>query len=228
MEGLKKAVFSLKTIVELAKSIFKIIVIGYFPYRTISGSIILFATMPRMELEVIISIIVSLIARIVFQVCLVLLILAIFDFTYQKWEHEKNLMMSKYDIKQERREMEGDPRVKVEQRRRARRMMMRAMMESVPKADVVLTNPTHLAVALKYDPDNPRYKAPYIVAKGAGLIAAKIKEIAREHDVPVIENKPLARTLYYSYDIGDEIPPELFNAVSEILAFVYKMKGRAA
>jgi len=221
-----KKKFSSKMLVELLKSIFKIIVVGYFPYKTIKASFKTFILMSQMELPQIISITHGIITKIIIQVCFALLIISLIDYLFQIHEYEKNLMMSKYDVKQEMKDINGNPLIKQEQRKRGRSVIMKAMMNEVPNADVVLTNPTHIAVALRYDPNHPVFDAPYIVAMGAGHIAERIKAIAKESGVPVMENKPLARQLYKLCDIGDEIPQELFGVISEILAMVYQMNGK--
>ncbi|MMZ58200.1 Flagellar biosynthetic protein FlhB [compost metagenome] len=153
-----------------------------------------------------------------------LLVISILDYIYQKYEHEKNLKMSKQDIKEEYKKMEGDPLIKGKIRERQRRMALQRMMQEVPKADVIITNPTHFAVALKYD--GSKMDAPEVVAKGQDYVALRIKEIAKEHGVVTVENKPLARALFQRTEIGDSIPGDLFQAVAEVLAYVYKLKGK--
>jgi flagellar biosynthesis protein FlhB len=160
------------------------------------------------------------------KIILILLFLALADWAFQKWRHEENIKMSKDEIKDEYKHREGDPRVKQKIREKQRQAASRRMMEEVPKATVVVTNPTHIACALCYDPEQSG--APVVVAMGAGLIAQRIKEIASENNVPIIENKPLARQLYKMLEVGDEIPSDLYNAVVEILAQVYRMKNRTA
>ena len=153
------------------------------------------------------------------------LVIALLDFAYQKWKFRQDMMMTKQEVKDEYKNQEGDPQIKGKQRQRMREASQRRMMQQLPEADVVITNPTHFAVAIKYDPD--MYDAPYVLAKGEDYLAQKIKEIAREHDIEIVENKPLARMLYANVDIGGLIPPELYQAVAEVLAFVYHLKGKA-
>jgi flagellar biosynthetic protein FlhB len=148
------------------------------------------------------------------------------DYLYQHWEHGRSLKMSKQDIKDEYKNLEGNPLIKSRVRRLQRDMAMRRMMAKVPTADVVITNPTHLAVALKYD--QTRMAAPVVVAKGANLIAERIKEIARENGIAIVENKPLAQVLYKVVDIAEAIPDNLYQAVAEILAYVYGLKRKQA
>ena len=158
------------------------------------------------------------------KIAVVLLVFSVFDFGYQWWQYEIDLMMTKQEVKEEYKLMEGDPQVRSRIRSKQRELGMRRMMQEIPKADVVITNPIHYAVALKYDPD--RDNAPVVVAKGKDYLALKIKEIAQKHNVVITENKPLAHALYNSTEVGQEIPPELFQAVAEVLAFVYELKGK--
>jgi flagellar biosynthetic protein FlhB len=153
-----------------------------------------------------------------------LLVLGAFDFAYQWWEYEKSLKMTKQEVKEEFKQQEGNPEIKSRIRQKQRQLSMRRMMQEVPKADVVITNPTHFACALKYD--EKISPAPVLLAKGQDYIALRIKEIAAENDVEVVENKPLARTIYETVEIGEAIPPELYQAVAEVLAFVYSLKGK--
>lgn len=153
-----------------------------------------------------------------------LLIVAILDYIYEKFEYEKQLRMSKQDIKDEYKNMEGDPLIKSKIKQRQREMAMRRMMQEVPKADVVITNPTHYAVALRYDDES--MDAPKVVAKGVDFVAQKIKMIAKENDIVTVENRPLARALYDQVEIGEEVPEEFFKAVAEILAYVYRIKRK--
>jgi flagellar biosynthetic protein FlhB len=154
----------------------------------------------------------------------VLLALAIADYGYGWYKHEKSLRMTRQELKDEFRQQEGDPMMKAQRRRAARAMMQRQIIREVPTADVVVTNPTHFAVALKYDQE--KHAVPVVVAKGPDLMAKRIREIAANHDVPIVENPPLARALYRTVDVGGVIPPELFRAVAELLAFVYRQRQR--
>lgn len=171
--------------------------------------------------------IISFIGMTSFKICLYvslgMIILAILDYAYQKYEHNKSLKMTKQEVKDENKQTEGDPQVKARIRSIQIEMSRRRMMESVPEADVIITNPTHLAIALKFDSE--KMVAPKIVAKGAGKIAERIREIARENHVPIVENKLLAQTLFKISEIGDYIPAELYQAVAEVLAYVYRLKG---
>jgi flagellar biosynthetic protein FlhB len=157
-----------------------------------------------------------------FYTCMVLFLMAVLDYAYTKWQHQHDLKMTKQEVKDEHKQREGDPSVKARIRSVQREMARKRMMEAVPEATVVITNPTHLAIALKYEEGMP---APIVVAKGAGFVAQKIRSIATDNDIPLVENKPLARTIFKSTEIGDFIPAELYRAVAEILAYVYRLKG---
>ena len=158
------------------------------------------------------------------KVSFVYLIIAALDFAYQKHKFNKDQMMTKQEIKDEYKNAEGDPAIKGKQRQRMQEASRRRMMQDIPKADVVITNPTHFAVAIQYDAEVAA--APVVLAKGEDHLAAKIKEAARENHVEIVENKPLARMLYYNVDIGQQVPPELYQAVAEVLAMVYHMQGK--
>jgi flagellar biosynthetic protein FlhB len=166
------------------------------------------------------------IGQVSFQVslytCLVLFLMAVLDFAYTKWQHHQDLKMTKQEVKDESKQREGDPAVKARIRSVQREMARQRMMEAVPDATVVITNPTHLAIALKYEEG---MSAPTVVAKGAGFVAQKIKALAAENDIPLVENKPLARAMYKLTEVGDFIPADLYRAVAEILAYVYRLKG---
>jgi flagellar biosynthesis protein FlhB len=214
--------FSIRSIVELVKSIFKICIISMVVYFVVKGE--LANMIPLMEQSVwgIMTYFGRICFKIILATTIILVILAILDYIYQRWEYEKSLRMTKQEIKDEYKNTEGDPLIKSRIRRLQRENAQKRMMAAVPKADVIITNPTHLAVAIRYDHEN--MMAPKVVAKGANLIAEKIKQIARENDVPVIEDKPLAQVLYKMVDIDQWIPEDLYRAVAEVLAFVYDQK----
>jgi len=161
--------------------------------------------------------------KVCFFVCLAMLILAVIDYIYQRWQYENDLKMTKQEVKDEQRQTYGDPKVKARIRGVQMEMARRRMMEAVPEADVVITNPTRLAIALKFDAQE--MIAPRVLAKGAGFIAHRIREIAEENHIPIVEEKPLAQGLYKMVEIGDYIPAELYRAVAEVLAYVYRLKG---
>ena len=222
IKGLQK-LFSIKGLVELVKNIFKISLIAFVVYVTIKGEIDNFIPLMDQSVWGILIYIGEVAFKIILRVCLALIILAVLDYIYQKWEFEKNLKMSKQEVKDEFKQTEGDPLVKATIKRLQRDAARKRMMASVPEADVVITNPTHLAVALCYDQASA--SAPKVVAKGAGFIAENIKEIARENNVSIVENKPLARVLYKNVDVDEMIPADLYRAVAEVLAFVYSKKN---
>ena len=222
ISGFKK-VFSVQAVVELLKSLLKIVLISYIVYTTLKdsvGFIFLVYDMPLMQA---IRNAGNIVINLGIKVSAFYVIIAAADFIYQKWKFNQDMKMTKQEVKDEYKNTEGDPQIKGRIRQKMREVSQRRMMQSVPQADVVITNPTHYAVALSYDPD--KYDAPYIVAKGEDYLAQKIKEVARENHVEIVENKPLARMLYHNVDIGAQVPPELFQAVAEVLAMVYSMRG---
>ncbi len=223
LNGFKK-MFSIRSVTELVKSILKIVIIGYIGYTyLISEAKNILNTMDMDVISIATYICITSI-NVAIRMCMAMLLLGVLDYGYQWWEYEKNLKMSKQEIKEEHKESEGNPEVKGKIRQKQRQMALRRMLQDIPKADVVITNPTHFAVAVKYDPKAS--DAPRVVAKGQDYIALRIKEIAKENKVEIVENKPLARTLFSTVEIGDKIPPELFQAVAEVLAFVYGLKNK--
>ncbi len=221
LEGIKR-MFSLRTLFELAKALVKTVLIAYIAYDVVIKNASHFSMMAGESVNASISAIWDSVIDAGFRIGVVMLIVAILDFVYQWFKYEKELRMSKYEIKMEYKQTEGDPQVKGRIRQKQRQMAMMRMMESVPEADVVITNPTHYAVALKYDTDTAG--APVVTAKGQDYLAQRIKDVARENGVEIVENKPVAQALYKNCDIGKEIPLELYQAVAEILAYVYKRK----
>lgn len=157
------------------------------------------------------------------KISIVYLVIGLADFIYQKHKFNEDMKMTKQEVKDEYKNTEGDPQIKGRQRRKMQEVSQKRMMQDVPKADVVITNPTHFAVALKYEAEVS--SAPVVLAKGEDYLAQKIKEVARENKIEIVENKPLARMLYHNVDVGAEIPPELYQAVAEVLAAVYKAKN---
>ena len=221
ISGMKKLV-SLKSLVELIKSVFKLVLVGGIAYGVVSKETTKLSGLMQQEVGDILVFISKLAFEIFFYVCLALIILAILDYVYQRWQYEENLKMTKQEVKDERKQSEGDPKVKGRIRKVQLEMAARRMMEAVPEADVVITNPIHLAVALKFNA--AAMVAPTVVAKGSGHIAERIKETARNHQVPIIEDKPLAQALHKMVEIGEYIPAELYRAVAEVLAYVYRLK----
>ena len=222
LSGMKRFV-SIKSLVELGKSILKIIVIGSTVYILIKSDMEAFPALIRQEVGQILKFIAQTSLKVCFYVCLAMLVLAVIDYIYQRWQYEKDLKMTKQEVKDEQRQTYGDPKVKARIRGVQMEMARRRMMEAVPEADVVITNPTHLAIALKFDAQE--MIAPRVLAKGAGFIAHRIREIAEENHIPILEEKPLAQGLYKMVEIGDYIPAELYRAVAEVLAYVYRLKG---
>jgi flagellar biosynthetic protein FlhB len=221
IKGMAKFV-SKRSAVELIKSLAKVVLIAFVAYRTVKGEFDTALTLVMMDLDQTL-VFLGHVAFIVFaKSCGIIIVLAVIDFAFSRYEMEQRMKMTKQEVKEEHKETEGNPELKS----RIRSMQMQAarkrMMSEVPKADVIITNPTHLSIALSYDRE--AMGAPKIIAKGADHLAFKIREIARAHEIFIIENKPVARALYQQ-DIGDEIPEEMFTAVAEILAYVYSLKN---
>jgi flagellar biosynthetic protein FlhB len=223
MKGLKN-LFSTKSLVDLVKNVAKISVVGYVVYGVVSQEWSLMPHMIDMDVLTAISFTAGLAFRIIVRTIWVLALIGFVDYLYQRYTRIKGLKMSKEEVKEEHKESEGDPLVKARIKTVQRQIARQRMMQEVPDADFVVTNPTHLAVAVKYDKE--KSSAPVVVAKGAGLIAEKIKEIARENNIQVIENKTLARSLFKFVEIGMEIPETLYKAVAEMLAYVYGLKNK--
>lgn len=219
-----KNIFGLRSIVEFAKSSTKLLIVGLVVYMVIIAEKDEFLKLASVPIQDIFSYVAGLVVRLGIFVAVLLFVLAIGDYMYQKYEYEKNLKMSKQDIKDEHKNSEGDPLIKGKIRERQRRMAIMRMMQEVPNADVIVTNPTHFAVALKYD--SSKMDAPKVVAKGQDYLALRIREIAKEHNVMTMENKPLARALYERTEVGDSVPADMFQAVAEVLAYVYRLRGR--
>ncbi|MDR1703441.1 MAG: flagellar biosynthesis protein FlhB [Clostridiales bacterium] len=217
LKGIKK-IFSLNAILELVKSLLKLGVVGIGIYTVITNEIHVLRHFAQMELKDSVAYIGGLVIDIGIMVGGMYLVIALLDFIYQWWRHNKSLKMTKQEVKEEFKQTEGDPHVKGQIKRKMLEAGMRRMMQQVPGADVIITNPTHFAVALKYDRELG--EAPVVLAKGADYVARRIKERALENGVEIVENKPLARTLYDTVDVGQEIPPELYQAVAEIFAYL--------
>lgn len=224
IQGFKR-IFSMRSLVEFLKSLLKLTIIGYLVYSTIWGERGNIASLGHVTIEDAFYFTSRITMNLGLKIGAALFVLAVLDYMYQKYDHEKNLKMSKQDIKDEYKKMEGDPLIKGKIRERQRRMALQRMMQEVPKADVIITNPTHFAVALKYE--GSEMDAPQVVAKGQDYVALRIREIAKENGVIIMENKPLARALFQRAEIGDSIPADLFQAVAEVLAYVYRMKGKS-
>ncbi len=222
IEGFKR-LFSFRSLFELLKSIIKMFIVGYVGYSIVRKHWNLFFLYSDMDLLDSSKQLFLLLYDVLFRCGLALLALAFLDYLYQRWEFEKSLRMTKQELKEEYREVEGSPEVKRRQREIMARLARGRMLQQVPQADVVITNPTHIAVALKYDPQETQ--APIVLAKGLDELAKRILEIANENKIPVVQNPQVARELYYSVEVGEEIPPTLYRAVAEILAYVYSVRS---
>jgi flagellar biosynthetic protein FlhB len=216
--------FSLQSLAELLKSLFKILIVGWVAYYTIKKELPNILALIDQEVGSILKYIGLISFRIFLNTLLVMILLAGLDYIFQRWSHEKGLRMSKQEVKDEGKQAEGDPLVKARIRSIQRELARRRMMAEVPKADVIITNPMHIAVALYYK--SGEMGAPKLVAKGAGFIAEKLKEIGRKHKIPILENKPLAQILYKTVEVGQMIPATLYHLVADVLAFVYRMKKK--
>lgn len=221
IKGMKK-IISKDMLVELLKSLGKVIFLGAIFLSTIKDAIPLFFKFPQMTTMQIMNNVGAIVNEVGMSVGGAFLFLAALDYGYQKYKFEDSLKMTKQEIKDEYKQSEGDPQIKGKIRQKMKEMSMKRMMQAIPEADVIITNPTHFAVAIAYN--DKKNVAPIVVAKGVDYVAQKIKEKGKEHHVEIVENKPLARALYYTVDIDQEIPPELYNAVAEVLAFVYSLK----
>lgn len=222
VEGLKR-IFSMRGLMEGLKSILKLVAVALILYLLLKSEASQVTQLVHYTLEQIFGYIGMVTVKLLFGIGASLAVLAGADYLFQRWDLERKMMMSKQEVKEEMKQREGDPQIKARIRRVQREMANRRMMEAIPKADVVITNPTHIAVVLKYAENLP---APQLVAKGADLVAEKIKDIAREHNIPIVENKPLARTIFKTLKIGQVIPRELFVAVAEVLAYVFKLRKK--
>ena len=223
ISGLKK-IFSARKLFELAKSILKLIIMGIVIYSFFSKRNDYLFLLYDMPLGQAIGLMGNLIIDLGLRVAIAYMIIAFADLIYQKRKFTKDMMMTKQEVKDEFKNSEGSPEVKSAQKRKMMEASRRRMMQAVPQADVVITNPTHFAVAVKYDANEA--DAPMVVAKGADFMAQRIKELAKENDVEIVENKPLARMLYANVEVGELVPPELYKAVAEVLAYVYHLKGK--
>lgn len=217
-----KNIFSKKSLFTLVKNLLKLFLVFYLSFKNLSSSVGRIINSGNVGTEKLFFYFIDFIKDLSINIAIIMFILAIVDYVFERKEHRKNLKMSKQEIIDEFKEMEGDPQVKGQRRQRQRELAMGRMMQDLETSTVVVTNPTHIAVGIRYD--DKIDSSPIITAKGAGAIAEKIKEIAREKEIPIIENKPLARLLYKDIEIGNEIPEKLYQAVAEILVIVYKIQ----
>jgi len=223
ISGIRR-LFSLRSLIKLMMNLFKVGIISAVAYITIKGFIPQLVGSSRLGFQQVVGYGAHLVFILSLRLSLVLLILALFDYGFQKWKMYQDLRMTKEEVREELRRMEGDPIMRQRRRGVARQLAAQRMSRAVPKADVVITNPTELAIALKYVPHE--MPAPRVVARGAGFIAQRIREIALENNVPVIQRKPLAQALYKSCEVGDYVPPELYKAIAEVLAYVFELAGK--
>lgn len=225
VSGLKRIV-SRRALLELVKALLKVSIVGLAAFLSVAPRVWELARLPALSPQDAVVFTGDLASQVVLRTAGALLLVAAVDYAYQRWEHEKNLRMTRDELKEELKETEGDPKLRGRIRQRQREIARRRMMAAVPKADAVVTNPTHYACALVYE--SGRMPAPRVVAKGRNHLAVRIREIAREHHVPVVQNPALARALYAAVEVGECIPPELYRAVAEVLAFVYRLRGKVA
>ncbi|HCM92631.1 MAG TPA: flagellar biosynthesis protein FlhB [Lachnospiraceae bacterium] len=224
-KGIKR-LFSLDKLMDLLKSLIKLFIIGYVAYSTLKDQAGQLFLLYDMQLVQALALFGDIVINMALKICAVYLIVGILDYAYQKHKFNEDLKMTKQEVKDEFKNAEGDPQIKGKQRQRMQEASRRRMMQEIPQADVVITNPTHFAVALRYDPE--KAPAPYVIAKGEDFLAARIKEEAIKNNVDVVENKPLARMLYYNVDLGAQIPQELYSTVAEILAVIYNKREAQA
>ncbi len=224
IKGIQKLFFSSQTVARLLRSIALALVIGYIPYRYIMNEYPKFIYLYHSSVEGFAHYLVENAFWMVMYTLFAMIIISIADLAYTRYDYEENIKMSKQEIKDEYKQTEGSPEVKQKQKQKMFEIMTNRMMRDIPRADVIITNPTHFAVALMYDPMISN--APLVVAKGVDHLAQKIKEIASEHDIPIKENRPLARALYDQVEVGDMIPEDLYKAVAAILAEIWKLKGK--
>ena len=222
--GLKRLLISKQTLIRLAKSALMALAVAIGPYIVLRRAVDEVLPLAHQSPTGIATYILQTSTDMIAYALVPMLLIGIADLIYTRWDYEENIKMTKHEVKDERKQAEGDPVIKSKQRQKMLNVMKQRMMQEVPKADVVVTNPTHLAVALRYDPKIA--PAPVVVAKGAGALAERIREIARHHGVPIRENKPLARALYKDVELGQAIPEELYQAVAALLAQIYKIRPR--
>ena len=223
LTGFKNRFMSMRSLEQLIKTLVIMAIIIWVSYRAIKREIPVYPPLMSADVSVIALTFYHSAVHLLWDVLWIFIIIAIADYGFQKWQHSQDLMMTKHEMKEEFKQSEGNPIIKSRIRSIQLHMARKRMMRQVPKADVVITNPTHLAIALQYE--RGMMIAPTVIAKGAGTVAEKIKEVARKASVPIVENKPLAQALYKSVDIGESIPEKLYKAVAEILAYVYRLKA---
>lgn len=223
ISGIKR-IFGKKGLIKTVMSTLKLVVVLVVAYLVVMNQVERLAVLPMMSVNGALSSVIHALIILVFWLLVLLLFIAVADFIYQRWQHNDDLKMTKQEVKDERRSMDGDPQLKGKRLEMARQFINQRMGQAVPEADVIITNPTHFSVAIKYDTEN--MKAPKVTAKGVDELAFRIRQLGRTHHVPIVERPPLARALYWGIDIGQEISAEHYEAVAEILAYVYRIDGR--
>jgi len=221
-----KRLFSIRSVMELIKSVIKITIVGYVCFLAVYPELTHLRQLPNSTVQAMLLFLAVLAKRLTIAAALIMFFIAIFDLLFQRFQFIKSLRMTKQEVRDEYKQSEGDPMIKQRLRRLRMEKAQNRMMANVPKADVVITNPTHYSIALQYD--SKMMKAPVVLAKGKDLIALKIREIATDHDIPLVENPPLARALFASTEIDEEIPSAHYEAVAKIISYVYTLKGRKA
>lgn len=221
-EGFKR-IFSRRSVESLVRDIIKIVIVGWIGYTALKSQLPHILEMTDYSIGQIVSFVGSLMFSVAMKILIGYVIIAIIDYAFQRWDYERSMMMTRQEIREELKQTEGDPLLRARIRTVQREIARRRMMEEVPKATVVITNPTEIAVALSYNAGMP---APVVVAKGRRIIAERIREIAIENNIPIVQNIALAQALFKAVDIGRPIPPDLYTAVAEILAYVYRLKGK--
>jgi flagellar biosynthetic protein FlhB len=223
-KGLSKIFSGRDGLVHMVMNLLKLVFVALVAYSAVHGKLPLILSTQQLDFVQIFGLGAQIVYSIALRIGAVLLVLAILDYAWQRWRNEQQLKMSKQEIKEEMRRMEGDPQIKSRRRQIALQRIVQGIRKNVPTADVIVTNPTHYAVALKYDAETMH--APKVVAKGADFLAQTIREIAVANGVPILERAPLARSLYRLVEVGQEIPEQFYSAVAEILAYVYELSGR--
>ena len=224
LQGIKKVFFSSKSIIEVAKGLLKLFVIGFFTYLVVKDFVVASISLPSYSIESIVAFMIDSSVNLLWKISLIFAVIAASDFVYQKIKFKKDMMMTKHEVKEEHRQDEGDPMIKSKIKNLQIAASRRRMMREIPTADVVITNPTHYAIALKYDPS--KSTSPKVIAKGVDELAQRIKKIAVENNVPLHEDRELARSLYKFCEIGEEIPEVLYHAVAKVLAYIFGLKNK--
>jgi len=223
LKGLKN-MFSLKSLGSLVKNILVIILLGFIGYGFVKDNYMNILKLSNVYIPTLLYTVKDILYSILLKITIALVFIALLDYLYQRYTHKKDLKMTKQEVKEEFKQMEGDPQIKGKIKQKQRQLASQRMMQAVPEATVIVTNPTHISIGIKYE--QGAGKAPTVVAKGADYVAFKIREIAKENDIPIIENKPLARLIYKKVEIDQEIPEEMYQAVAEVLVAIYKIKNR--